>query len=275
MYYMVNKYLTRLCIYVYFKTPHKVCMNFSVNPLEKYSCFEGPSKNLIHSGGGGGGVDIKWKGPMAFSMTIFLWSRWVPWVSLNASPKRHCLTTLTIEADILINWCNSTMTPNVDFSLHARVRVFLAPILLSCICYAGYVDLWTKEVSFSEAVDLWTCGLRSVNLWGCELVDSVDSVDLWTFKPVDLWTLWTCGPVDSVVLWILWTCGPVDSVNLWTCRPVDSVDLRTLWTCGLCGHVDSMDLWTLWTCGPVDSVDLCTSGNRLTHGLNCCLVYLV
>ena len=227
---------------------------------------------------------------MAFSITIFLWSRWVPWVSLNASPKRHCLTTLKIEADILINWCNSTMTPNVDFSLHARVRVFLAPILLSCICYAGYVDLWTNEVSFSEAVDLWTCGLRSVNLWGCELVDSVDSVDLWTFKPVDLWTLWTCGPVDSVVLWILWTCGPVDSVDLWTCRPVDSVDLRTLWTCGLCGlvdlwtlwtcglcgHVDSMDLWTLWTCGPVDSVDLCTSGNGLTHGLNCCLVsYLV
>ena len=195
---------------------------------------------------------------MAFSMTIFLWSRWVPWVSLNASPKRHCLTTLKIEADILINWCNSTMTPNVDFSLHARVRVFLAPILLSCICYAGYVDLWTKEVSFSEAVDLWTCGLRSVNLWGCELVDSVDSVDLWTFKPVDLWTLWTCGPVDSVVLWILWTCGSVDSVDLWTCRPVDSVDLRTLWTCGLCGPVDSVDMWTLWTCGLCGLVDLWT-----------------
>ena len=176
---------------------------------------------------GGGGVDIKWKGPMAFPMTIFLWLRWVPWVSLNASPKRHCLTTLKIEADVLINWCNSTMTPNVDFSLHACVRVFLAPILLSCICYAGYVDLWTKEVSFSEAVDLWTCGLRSVNLWGCELVDSVDSVDLWTFKPVDLWTLWTCGPVD---LWTLWSCGFCGPVDLWT-----------PWTCG------PVDLWTLWT----------------------------
>ena len=179
---------------------------------------------------GGGGGDIEWKGPMAFSMTIFLWSRWVPWVSLNASPKRHCLTTLKIEAEILINWCNSTMTPNVDFSLHARVRVFLAPILLSCICYAGYVDLWTKEVSFSEAVDLWTCGLRSVNLWGCELVDSVD---LWT-----LWTAWTCGPSN------LWTCGRCGPVDLWTLRSCGFCGPVDLWTCGLPGPVD---LWTLWT----------------------------
>ena len=93
------------------------------------------------------------------------------------------------------------------------------------------------------------CGLvdrRSVNLWGCGLVD--------------LWTLWTCGlraPVGSVDMWTPWTCGPV---NLWTCglcEAVDSVDLWTcglcepvdLWTCGLCGPVHSMDLWTLWTCG--------------------------
>ena len=53
---------------------------------------------------------------------------------------------------------------------------------------------------------------------------------------MDLWTLWTCGPVDSVNLWTLWTlwtcglCGPVDSVDLWTRGPVDSVDLWTLWT---------------------------------------------
>ena len=38
------------------------------------------------------------------------------------------------------------MTPNVDFSLHASVGLFLAPILLSCVCYAGYVDLRTEEV---------------------------------------------------------------------------------------------------------------------------------
>ena len=193
---------------------------FFCQPFGKILLFwRTPPKISSIVGVGGGGVDIEWKDPMAFSMTIFLWSRWVPWVSLNASPKRHCLTTLKIEVEILINWCNSTMTPNVDFSLHACVRVFLAPILLSCICYAGYVDLWTKEVSFSEAVDLWTCGLRSVNLWGCELVDSVDLWTLWTpwtCGPSNLWTCGRCGPVDSVVLWILWTCGPVDSVDLWT-----------------------------------------------------------
>ena len=61
---------------------------------------------------------------------------------------------------------------------------------------------------------------------------------------VDLWTLWTCGPVD------LWTCGPVDLWTPWT-----------LWTCGLCGlrgSVDSVDLWTCGLCGlcgPVDSMD--------------------
>ena len=38
------------------------------------------------------------------------------------------------------------MKPIVEFSLHARVRLFLAPILLSRVCYVGYVDLWTKEV---------------------------------------------------------------------------------------------------------------------------------
>ena len=77
MSYMVNNYSTRLCIYVYFKTPHKVCMNFSVNPSDKYSCFKGPlQKSHPYQGEGEGGVggwvDIKWKGAMAFSMTIFL-----------------------------------------------------------------------------------------------------------------------------------------------------------------------------------------------------------
>ena len=73
-------------------------------------------------------------------------------------------------------------------------------------------------------------------------------MDLWT-KKCKLKRVWTCDSMDSVDLR---TCGPVD---LWTCGlrgPVDSVDLWTLWTCGLCGPVDSVDsgpvdLWTLWT----------------------------
>ena len=82
------------------------------------------------------------------------------------------------------------MAPNVDFTPHARVRLFLAPVLLSCVCYSGYVDLWTKK---------------------CKLVR--------------VWTPWTWGPVDSVD-----SCGPVDSVDLWTCGLYGAVDSVDLWT---------------------------------------------
>ena len=80
---------------------------------------------------------------------------------------------------------------------------------------------------------LWVVGCEQ-NMYTMYVTGSVHLCG--PVDPVDLWTLWTCGPVD------LWTCGPVD---LWTCGPVD------LWTCG------PVDLWTcgpvdLWTCGPVD-----------------------
>ena len=165
---------------------------------------------------------------MAFSMTIFLWSRWDPWVSRNASPKKRCLTTLKIAAKTVINWCNSAMTPNVDFSLHIYARQ-----VISC-AHITFMRLLCR-----------LCGLvdrRSVNLWGCGLAD------LWT-----LWTLWTCGlrgPVDSLDLWTCGLRGPVYSVDLWTCGSADFVDL---WTCG---PVDSMDLCT-WGNGLTHGLNCC------------------
>ena len=62
---MANKYSTRLCIDVFFKTPHKVYMNFSVNPVNT-PVLRDPSKNLIHSGGIGGGWILNGMAPWHF-----------------------------------------------------------------------------------------------------------------------------------------------------------------------------------------------------------------